>query len=124
MFTNLISQGVQEELLPDVIYYELKFAQIDEGWGSTQEQVSQDQEEKEDSAAITRFVTPQKGDLVLRRRFKANNSLVMKLYTKWDGLYFLDRIAKSGVSGDLKDLKRVAIAGMDVFESLKVFVPR
>ena len=64
------------------------------------------------------------GDLVLRRRFVVDKSLGMKLETKWDGPYRLSRISKSGVSGDLQDLKTGRIVGRYAFEALKVFVPR
>ena len=48
----------------------------------------------------------------------------MKLYPKWDGPYRLSRISKSGVSGDLTDLKSGRVLGRYAFEALKVFVPR
>ena len=56
-------------------------------------------------AKLPRYAAPQLGDLVLRRRFPMDKSLGMKLHAKWDGLYKLARIAKSGVSGNLEDLK-------------------
>ena len=69
------------------------------------------------------YAVPQVGDLVLRRRFNVDKSLGMKLYTKWDGPYRLIRIAKSGVSGDIQDLKTGRVIGRYAFESLKVFIP-
>ena len=48
----------------------------------------------------------------------------MKLHAKWDGPYLLSRISKSGVSGDLEDLKTGKFIGRYAFESLKVYVPR
>ena len=53
-----------------------------------------------------------------------DKSLGMKLYPKWDEPYRLARISKSGVSGDLEDLKTGKLIGRYAFESLKVFVPR
>ena len=78
-------------------------------------------EEDELRAAVPRYAAPQLGDLVLRRRFNVDKSLGMKLYTKWDGPYRLTRIAKSGVSGDIQDLKTGRV-GRYAFESLKVFL--
>ena len=46
----------------------------------------------------------------------------MELYTRWDGPYLLSKISKSGVSGDLTDLKSRKMIGRYAFESLKVFV--
>ena len=48
----------------------------------------------------------------------------MKLYTKWDGPYWLSKISKSGVSGELTDIKSGKMIARYAFESLKVFVPR
>lgn len=53
-----------------------------------------------------------------------DKSLDMELYTRWDGPYLLSKISKSGVSGDLTDLKSGKMIGRYAFESLKVFVPR
>ena len=72
-------------------------------------------------AKVPRYVAPELGDLVLRRRFQVDKSLGMKLHTKWDGPYLLSRIAKSGVSGDLEDLKTGKVIGRYAFESLKVY---
>lgn len=64
------------------------------------------------------------GDLVLRRRFQVDKSLGMKLYTRWDGPFRLARIAKSGVSGDVVDLKTDKLMGRYAFDSLKVLEDR
>ena len=74
-------------------------------------------------AKLPRYVAPELGDLVLRRRFQVDKSLGMKLHAKWDGPYLLSRISKSGVSGDLEDLKSGKVIGRYAFESLKVYVP-
>ena len=72
-------------------------------------------------AKVPKYAPPELGDLVLRRRFQVDKSLGMKLHTKWDGPYLLSRIAKSGVSGDLEDLKTGKVIGRYAFESLKVY---
>lgn len=75
-------------------------------------------------AELPRYAVPELGDLVLRRRFPLDKSLGMKLHVKWDGPYKLVRIAKSGVSGDLEDIKTGKVIGRYAFQSLKVYVPR
>ena len=74
-------------------------------------------------AKLPRYAAPQLGDPVLRRRFQADKSLGMKLHAKWDGPYKLTCISKSGVSGDLEDLKTGKVIGRYAFESLKGYVP-
>lgn len=104
--------------------WDLRLACIEEIRELTRERVLLDQEEAELRAAIPRYLAPQQGDLVLRRRFQVDKSLGMKLHTKWDGPFRLSRIAKQGVSGDLEDLKTGRFVGRYAFEALKVFVPR
>ena len=104
--------------------YGLRLAQIEEVRELTRERVLRDQEEKEAKAAIPRYQAPKLGDLVLRRRFNVDESLGMKLHTKWDGLYRLSKISQSGVSGELTDIKSGKTIGRYAFKSLKVFIPR
>ena len=103
---------------------DIRLAQLEEIRELVRERVLQDQERQIAEAAIPRYEMPKIGDLVLRRRFIVDKSLGMKLETKWDGPYRLSRISKSGVSGDLQDLKTGRIIGRYAFEALKVFVPR
>lgn len=77
----------------------------------------------EEREAIRRYQAPELGDLVLRRRFNVDKSLGMKLHTKWDGPYLLSRVSKSGVSGELMNLRLGKVIGRSAFECLKVFVP-
>ena len=104
--------------------HELRLAQIEEIRELTRERVLRDLEEKEARAAFPRYHAPKLGDLVLRRRFNVDKSLGMKLYPKWDGPYRLSKISKSGVSGELTDIKSGKMIGRYAFEALKVFVPR
>lgn len=77
----------------------------------TRERVLLDQEARITQARMPRYEAPQLGDLVLRRRFQVDKNLGMKLHTKWGGPYKLTRISKSGVSGDLEDLKTGKVIG-------------
>ena len=104
--------------------YGVRLACLEEIRELTRERVLRQQEEQVANAGMPRFQPPEVGDLVLRRRFQVDKSLGMKLYTKWDGPYRLTRIAKSGVSGDIEDLKTGRRVGRYAFEGLKVFVPR
>lgn len=109
---------------PEISEYELRLAQIEELRELTRERVLRNLEERQVAAVSPRYATPESGDLVLRRRFKVDKSMGMKLFTKWDGPFLLSRISRSGVSGDLTDLKSGRVVGRYAFESLKVFVPR
>ena len=86
--------------------------------------IGTDQEGRTLQAKLPRYAAPQLGDLVLRRQSQVDKSLGMKLHAKWDGPYKLTRISKSGVSGNLEDLKTGKVIGRYAFESLKVYVPR
>ena len=112
----LIQEMIHDDV-PEHIQYKLRLAQIEELRELTRERVLQDQEEREARAAIPRFSAPQVGDLVLRCHFQVDKSLGMKLHTKWEGPYELVRVSKSGVSGDLKDLKSDLVIGRYAFES-------
>ena len=72
-------------------------------------------------AKVPRYMVLELGDLVFRRRFQVDKSLGMKLRTKWDTTWLLSCIAKSSVSGDLKDLKTGKFISRYAFESLKVY---
>lgn len=108
----------------DAVEYEIRLAQVEELRELTRERVLRDQEEKEADATVPRFIAPQVGDLVLRRRFKVDKSLGMKLHTKWDGPFLLERLGRSRVSGDLRDLKSGLMIGRYALQALKVFIPR
>ena len=104
--------------------YDLRLACVEEIREIVRERVLLEQEQTELQAMLPRYSAPQLGDLVLRRRFNVEKSLGMKLFSKWDGPYRLVRIARSGVSGEIADLKTDRIIGRYAFNALKVFVPR
>ena len=104
--------------------YDLRLACVEEIREIVRERVLLEQEETELRAMLPCYSAPQVGDLVLRRRFNVEKSLEMKLFSKWDGPYWLVRIARSGVSGEIADLKMDGIIGRYAFNALKVFVPR
>ena len=117
-------QEVQDKEV-DTREYGLRLASIEEMRELTRERMLSDQEGRMEQAKSPRYEAPRLGDLVLRRRFQVDKSLGMKLHTKWDGPYLLCRVSKSGVSGDLQDLKTNKVIGRyNAFESLKVYVPR
>ena len=129
MRSSLIDQTfntleTQDNPQPQLREYDLRLASIEEMRELTRERVLLDQEARILQAQVPRYEAPQLGDLVLRRRFQVDKSLGMKLHAKWDGPYRLCRISKSGVSGDLEDLKTGKVIGRYAFESLKVYVPR
>ena len=99
-------------------------AQLEEIRELIRERVLQDQEWQIIEAAIPQYEMLKMGVLVLQWRFVVDKSLGMKLETKWDGLYRLSRIPRSGASGDLQDLKTGRVFGRYTFEALKVFIPR
>lgn len=103
---------------------EYRLAQLEEIRELGKERVLRDLEDKDLRPKIARYQAPKKGDLVMRRRFLVDKSLGMKLSSKWDGPFKLSRISKSGVSGDLQDLKTNRIIGRYAFQALKVYLPR
>ena len=128
-----IEESIRRSLLPESAISEgeglkdqreVRLARLEEVRELVRDRVLREQEFQEVKAPIPRFQAPQLGDLVLRRRFAVDKSLGMKLHSKWDGPYLLSRISKSGVSGDLTDLKSGRLLGRYAFEALKVFVPR
>ena len=85
--------------------HDLRLTAIEEMRELTRGRILLDQEERILHAAIQRYAAPELGDLVLTKRFQVDKSLGMKLHAKWDGPYKLNRISKSGISGNLEDLK-------------------
>ena len=66
---------------------DIRLAQLEEVRELVRERVLQDQERQIAEAAIPRYEMPKMGDLVHRQRFVVDNSLGLKLETKWDGPY-------------------------------------
>lgn len=90
----------------------------------TRDRVLRAQEEQELSFSKERYAVPQVGDLVLLRRFVVDKDRGRKLEARWEGPYLLQKIAKPGISGYLRDIKTGKIRGRYGFNAMKVYVLR
>ena len=73
---------------------------------------------------IGRGEPPQKGDLVLLRRFVVDKDKGRKLEVKWEGPYLVTKLSSSGVSVTLTDFLTDRVKGRYSTDALKLYVQR